>query len=804
MQGVPGHRSGLPDHHLRMLDMAAYLNQGPNSDTAGLILDQYSNSFNAAAALYSPPFAAVGPASGLRMPDHHHQTGYMNGMMKLEAIEGCAGEQSAVTNVTSASGEVSGYSSSGERETTNTGTDNGSTAQQNGALGLNSNGLTVKVKAKRKLPGMPDPDAEVVALSPKTLLATNRFVCEICNKGFQRDQNLQLHRRGHNLPWKLKQRGTKEVRKKVYVCPETSCVHHDPVRALGDLTGIKKHFSRKHGEKKWKCDKCSKRYAVQSDWKAHSKTCGTREYRCDCGTLFSRRDSFITHRAFCDALAEESAMRVQNQMNGGVHAMNHGEHHLGSTLSTAVAAQLAQGGAAAFGGAPTFGGSAGGLPPKSLLDHLSPFENSLVNAASASAARANRLPLWLSAAAAAGDHHHQLLSANPNSQLLGANPNPQLLAASNPNSLSLNAALLNSYQSNGNSLFFSNSSLQSPSALAQAGGTGVLYGNSMSEFDLLGDANANANFAGLSSLNGLAGFSNSVNNQSLYSSHGHVGAGVGAQPSSPQVSATSLLQKAAQMGSVNTSSNPSLFKHSMASSMAPVSSTDALYWPTSSSMKGSNGVPSMGVNNSFSRGQPTSSMNGFQGDKGSSMINIDSRLRSNFLNNMDSAAAIHEMVASFNNGAAAGGGSPASFFMGGHAGTNNTSLNSSKGSSPMINCNNLNNTTLMPCESPRNVMHSQQALLQHEALPAPIPAALMGLPAGKIKIEDGGAAADNFTRDFLGVRGDNGMLESTLSHRDLGIDSYNHNYSNSKDNLSSEDENMSGQSHAKPWDHNQL
>ncbi|KDP40761.1 hypothetical protein JCGZ_24760 [Jatropha curcas] len=165
-------------------------------------------------------------------------------------------------------------------------------------------------KKKRNLPGNPDPDAEVMALSPKTLMATNRFVCEICNKGFQRDQNLQLHRRGHNLPWKLKQRTNKEVRKKVYVCPETSCVHHDPSRALGDLTGIKKHFCRKHGEKKWKCDKCSKRYAVQSDWKAHSKTCGTREYRCDCGTLFSRRDSFITHRAFCDALAEESARAI--------------------------------------------------------------------------------------------------------------------------------------------------------------------------------------------------------------------------------------------------------------------------------------------------------------------------------------------------------------------------------------------------------------------------------------------------------------------------------------------------------------
>ncbi|KAF9611473.1 hypothetical protein IFM89_032443 [Coptis chinensis] len=170
-------------------------------------------------------------------------------------------------------------------------------------------------KRKRNLPGMPDPEAEVIALSPKTLMATNRFVCEICNKGFQRDQNLQLHRRGHNLPWKLRQRSTTEIRKRVYVCPETTCVHHDPSRALGDLTGIKKHFCRKHGEKKWKCEKCSKKYAVQSDWKAHLKTCGTREYRCDCGTLFSRRDSFITHRAFCDALAEESAkgQTVQNE-----------------------------------------------------------------------------------------------------------------------------------------------------------------------------------------------------------------------------------------------------------------------------------------------------------------------------------------------------------------------------------------------------------------------------------------------------------------------------------------------------------
>ncbi|KAJ0247994.1 Protein indeterminate-domain 6 [Hirschfeldia incana] len=163
-------------------------------------------------------------------------------------------------------------------------------------------------KKRRNQPGNPNPDAEVIALSPKTIMATNRFLCEVCNKGFQREQNLQLHRRGHNLPWKLKQKSkTDVIKRKVYLCPEPTCVHHDPSRALGDLTGIKKHYYRKHGEKKFKCEKCSKRYAVQSDWKAHSKTCGTKEYRCDCGTIFSRRDSYITHRAFCDALIQESA-----------------------------------------------------------------------------------------------------------------------------------------------------------------------------------------------------------------------------------------------------------------------------------------------------------------------------------------------------------------------------------------------------------------------------------------------------------------------------------------------------------------
>ncbi|KAK6161960.1 hypothetical protein DH2020_001801 [Rehmannia glutinosa] len=136
-------------------------------------------------------------------------------------------------------------------------------------------------------------------------------VCEICNKGFQRDQNLQLHRRGHNLPWKLKQRNNKEViKKKVYVCPEPSCVHHDPSRALGDLTGIK-NTSRENMERK----------------NGNVKNAQNVMLFNLIGKLIPRfvvlvsivvivvpffqytvwRDSFITHRAFCDALAEESS-----------------------------------------------------------------------------------------------------------------------------------------------------------------------------------------------------------------------------------------------------------------------------------------------------------------------------------------------------------------------------------------------------------------------------------------------------------------------------------------------------------------
>ncbi|KAK2380801.1 indeterminate(ID)-domain [Trifolium repens] len=378
---------------------------------------------------------------------------------------------------------------------------NGNNFPQNPTTSASNNPPTLK--RKRNLPGNPDPEAEVIALSPKTLMATNRFLCETCGKGFQRDQNLQLHRRGHNLPWKLKQRTNKEIKKRVYVCPEKSCVHHDPSRALGDLTGIKKHFCRKHGEKKWKCEKCSKRYAVQSDWKAHSKTCGTREYKCDCGTIFSRRDSFITHRAFCDALAEETARvsAASEINNNSLLRGNIGNYNIMGTTTSLV-------------------------PNNNMPNHFSSIFKP-ISTSHESTNQTRGLSLWMNQNQTSHNsqphetngnnlheihHHQQQLDTSSRGLLYGVNDNHN----PNTNNYQLNWVYGNKLSTNCNQELITTTTTSLP----------------------LGNINVNVK--------------DDVTNQqicsSLYSSQHQIQSN---QTSSANMSATALLQKAAQIGSTS-------------------------------------------------------------------------------------------------------------------------------------------------------------------------------------------------------------------------------------------------------------
>ncbi|OIW21084.1 hypothetical protein TanjilG_28533 [Lupinus angustifolius] len=372
-------------------------------------------------------------------------------------------------------------------------------------------------KKKRNLPGTPDPDAEVIALSPKTLMATNRFICEICNKGFQRDQNLQLHRRGHNLPWKLRQRSNKEVRKKVYICPEKTCVHHDPSRALGDLTGIKKHFSRKHGEKKWKCEKCAKKYAVQSDWKAHTKTCGTREYKCDCGTLFSRKDSFITHRAFCDALAEESARLTSVTTSTNLNFKNEESSMMHSQQG------LAHG---LIGGDGSLHQNVAGIPQ--FVPH--DFQLHFNGIGMGEDQQRPSLSLWLNQG-----NHHQMNNTNNNNN--------------NPSDMGQNSGLyvssglpeiMQMAHANNNALIGSNSPMMSNYGVPVTNSTTANLSLSSLPIGKRVESSGNSDLASI--------YSDGQNKQS-------------SKPASP-MSATALLQKAAQMGSIRSNTNPSIFNGS--------------------------------------------------------------------------------------------------------------------------------------------------------------------------------------------------------------------------------------------------
>ncbi|XP_074369371.1 uncharacterized protein LOC141710736 [Apium graveolens] len=157
-----------------------------------------------------------------------------------------------------------------------------------------------------------DDDVEVIALSLEELIEVPTFSCELCNKSFIREQNMLMHQRAHNIPYvcnNFPAKNNDDEKKKVYVCPVITCAYHGHRNALSDLASLRKHYKRKHGVKTINCTKCRKTYAVEGDLKAHLKICGTKEYACYCGSIFSRWDHFVIHKISCDrALAHQMSL----------------------------------------------------------------------------------------------------------------------------------------------------------------------------------------------------------------------------------------------------------------------------------------------------------------------------------------------------------------------------------------------------------------------------------------------------------------------------------------------------------------
>lgn len=155
-----------------------------------------------------------------------------------------------------------------------------------------------------------DGDYDVVELDAAELLAEHVHYCDICGKGFRRDANLRMHMRAHgdrfktldalSRPGQAKPPAGRDVR---FSCPYAGCNRnraHRRFRPLKSAVCARNHFRRSHCPKLYACERCGgkKRFAVLADLRSHLRHCGEEaQWRCSCGTTFSRKDKLFGHLA---------------------------------------------------------------------------------------------------------------------------------------------------------------------------------------------------------------------------------------------------------------------------------------------------------------------------------------------------------------------------------------------------------------------------------------------------------------------------------------------------------------------------